>query len=433
PSNILSENFCNKMRKNMEQKVGYRMITYRFRLYCSREELLLYTNRRYNEVLRFYYDILMKETELAGMSRYQISRQLELLSIGARGEDSEATKYPFPYGKVPLYFRRAAINDAIRLHRSYLTGKENGAKPAEEFHASPIYYKGMYKNLTDESVCLKLFDGERWIWEECRLDTCGREFPKEEAMLSPVIKGTGRRAMLHIPVREPVQDVRTVKERMQTEERICAMSFPGGDCFAVLAVLGKDGTLQETKFIRGGDKLLHERQKLVSRMKRNRISMGGDLSGLEGEEHKHLKEKIHHLTEDATHKVSHEIAEFCESRNIRILVVPDYRQNTINMNTLGYLTATNYDWLGRRIISYLKYKAFGKGMVVTGVSRKDISRTCHICGEQVKKYNEGHAPSVQYYGGRNFICPNGHQGNSHLNSAINAGLKFLKSQAEMQE
>lgn len=416
----------------MEAKTGYRTITYRFRLYCNRKDCLEETKRMYNRVLEFYYGVLQQEPELLNLSRQQTMRQLELLTVGARGEETEA-KHPIPYDKVPLYFRRAAISDAIRLYRAYVNGNENGAKAAEEFHASPIYYKGMYKDFCNDSIRLKLFDGERWSWEECRIDLCGREFPENLKMLSPTIKVNGNRTMLHVPVQEPVDDVRTVKERMQTEERICAMSFPGGDCFAVLAVLDREGHLLETKFIRGGKRLAEEKGRLIGRLKRNRESMGGDTSKLPPDENKHIKEKLHNLAEDAAHKVSHQVVSYCEERGIRILVVPNYKQNTINMNELGYLNATSYDWLGRRIISYIKYKAFGRGMVVASVSRKDISRTCHSCGAQVKKYNEGHAPSVNYYGGKNFICPNGHQGNSHLNSAINTGLKFLKAQAEMSE
>lgn len=71
-------------------------------------------------------------------------RQLELLTVGARGTSDEKVKYPIHFEKVPLYFRRAAINDAIRLYRSFVAGEDGGAKYVGSFQTSPIYYKGRW-------------------------------------------------------------------------------------------------------------------------------------------------------------------------------------------------------------------------------------------------------------------------------------------------
>ena len=135
------------------------------------------------------------------------------------------------------------------------------------------------------------------------------------------------------------------------------------------------------------------------------------------------------MTEDAVHKVSREIVEFCKERQISVIVMPNYR-NTLDLNSLGYLSATNYDWLGRRIISYVKYKAFGEGIIPATISTKNIASKCYQCGENVKKYNGQSQPGVRYYGGKNFICPNGHKGNSYFNSAMNVGLNFLRERSE---
>ena len=44
---------------------------------------------------------------------------------------------------------------------------------------------------------------------------------------------------------------------------------------------------------------------------------------------------------------------------------------------------------------------------------------------KIKKYNEGHIPNVNYHGGKLFICPNGHKGNTARNATINIGKQFL--------
>ena len=382
------------------------------------------TKAMYNRALAFYYDVISREPDIWDVPKLQMMRRLELLTIGARGEESGNIKYPVPFEKVPLYFRRAAINDAIRLQGSLRSGGGKGAKPAEHFDASPIYYKGMYKEFTSTSVRLKVFNGDKWVWEDCTIDTCGRTMPAEDQLMSPILVLGKNRAMLHVPVKEEVEDVRTVKERLGGEEKLCAAYFPNSDTMAVLVVLNAEGTLLKTKFINGGRELAHRKKVCLKRIEENRKSMGGDREKLSAEENKALKEKIHRITDDVAHKVSREIVDFCVEQNVNILVVPNYKQS-MDFNRIGYVSATSYDWLGRRIISYTRYKAFGEGIVTATASTKDIASRCYQCGEPVKKYNEGHRPGKNFHGGKNYVCPNGHQGSSYFNSAMNVGRNFL--------
>ena len=419
----------------MEKKIGYQTITYRFRLYCEHKEWLLETQRIYNQVLTFYYQVLEKEAAVAEISSKQKQlRQLELLTIGARGQEKSTVAYPIPYEKVPLYLRRAAANDAIRIYRSISARKikskndevqtlANEIEKNNDFQASPIFYKGMYRGFTSVSIELKLWNGEKWVWEHCEIDTCGYSFPEDAQILSPVLKISNKRIMLHVPIQEEVSDTRTVKERMGTAEHICAAAFPGGDCMAVLVVLDKEGKCQESLFIRGGKQYAHEKKKILNRIRKNRASMGME-EKLPEEENKYLKEKIRNLSDTYAHKVSRQIVNFCENHNVEIVVVPAYHQ-AMNLNEKGYLKATSYDWIGRRIIQYLRYKAFGKGIVVTSVSTKNISSSCHVCGAAIQRFNKNNNPSKNYYGGKNYICPNGHKGNAYFNTAMNVGLSFL--------
>lgn len=409
----------------MSKKAGYRTITYRFRLYCERMDWLVETKNMYNKVLAFYYDVLGREPELWNTPKLKMMRQLELLTVGAREDLEEDVKYPIPFAKVPLYFRRAAINDAIRLHASFRAGADKDAKMAEDFDASPIYYKGMYKEFTSTSVRLKVFNGDKWCWVDCSIDTCGRRMPLEEQMMSPVIVLEKGRAMLHVPVKEEVEDVRTVKERMPEAEKICAVYFPNSDIMAVLVLLSAEGEFLESRFIHGGSELAHRKRVILERIRRNRESMGGNLKELPADENKALKEKIHRMTDDAAHKVSREIVEFCKEHGAGVIAVPKYHQTT-DAQGAAYLAANSYDWLGRRIISYVKYKSFGEGIVTATVSTKDISSRCYLCGERVKKYSGEQLHGKKPQAGKNYMCPGGHSGNSYFNAAMNIGRRFLK-------
>lgn len=411
----------------MDKKKGYRTVTYRFRLYCEHMDWLKETKQMYNKMVAFYYSLMLQEPEILEVPKQKRMRALEEMTVGTR-EGKGNVKYPIPYKKVPLYFRRAAINDAIRLQESVRSRQENRQKEIRKFNTSPIYYKGMYQELTSCSICLKVFTGEEWTWIKCGIDTCGWEFPAPEQMMSPIIVINNGIAMLHVPVREEVDDIRTVKERLEAKEKISAVYFPNADAMAVLVVLNVDGTYVASRFFYGGDKLRHQKKQILERIEKNRKNMGGTKGTLPENENKRWKEKIHRLTEAAVHQISKEIVDFCEEQDVKILVVPGYHQG-MDFNHIGYVNTNNYDWLGRRMISYLKYKAFGKGIVVATASTQGIASTCCQCGAKIKKYNKEMRPGINFYGGTNFLCPNGHRGNSYFNSAMKVGKNFLEQRS----
>lgn len=68
----------------MEKTTGFCTRTFRFRLYCNQEEWLLQTKKIYNEVLQFYYEILLQEQELKAGNTMELMRQLEILSVGTK-------------------------------------------------------------------------------------------------------------------------------------------------------------------------------------------------------------------------------------------------------------------------------------------------------------------------------------------------------------
>lgn len=413
-------------------KSGYITTTYRLKLYCNHPDWIQGTKEYYNKVLTFYYSFLLKHNDLLSLSNHNLMRQLEIMTVGNRQKDAELETV-FPYPKVPLYLRRAAINDGIRLVRSYFTrlkAWEDGTekrKPniAKEFNASPIFYKGMYKEFSEDKISLKLWNGEKWVWEVCMLDNCGRSIPENAQLKSPIIRTTKKGQMLHVPVVQAVEDVRTVKERTDANEMICSISVPNQDYLAVLAIWNQNREQTECHFIRGGKELAHKKQIILNQIKRNESIMG--YVNTNEKRNEKLWDKIRNITEFYAHQVSRQIVNYCKEQNVKIIVVPNY-DASLSLNSIGYIKANEYDWIGRRILQYVKYKAFQEGIVVTSVSARNISNRCHICQEPIKKYNKEYAPSYNFYGGKNYICIKGHRGNSALNSSINIGLKFFSVQ-----
>lgn len=422
-----------------EKRMGYATVTYKLRLYDRHHDWLMNTRQLYNQVVWHYYRILMNETQLLEQGNFYTLRALEEVSIGTkemktRGEEPLWKLENVP--KIPLYFRRAAINTAIGLARSYIVSckvwrKKGTPSQAAAIDCSPVFYKGMYRKFHEDSIQLKLYNGKKWVW--VTYPYSGRRIPEEGKILSPTLKVERRAAYLHVPVETIVEDIRTVKERMKQETRICSVAFPDQDCLAVCTVLERNGRLRDSCFIRGGAKREEQRKKILERLEKSKRSRQIGKSNLTenqynaetGKENAVFYKKLEQINQYYAHKVSREILNYCKNNQIKVIVVPNY-ENTIPFVEHSYLHRNSFRWQGRAIIHNLEYKAFREGILVTTIRPYHISDCCSECGRKIQRYNEGHKASKNYYGGQLFLCPNGHRGNTALNTAKNIGRYFLR-------
>ncbi len=411
---------------------GFAIVTYRMRLYDRHHNWLMITKQIYNQVVWHYYQILTEELSLLEQSNFLLLRLLEKMTIGTkemkeRGEEPAWKLENLP--KIPLYFRRAAINAAIGLARS---GKGNekgkGFPQAAQVNCSPVFYKGMYREFQQDSIQIKVYNGKKWVWMV--FPYVGNRIPKEGAVLSPALKIEKDAAYLHVPVRIQVQDIRTVKERLQEEKAICAVAFPDSDCLAVCVILEKNGRVINNYFIHRGKERDVQRQRVQKRLEKSKKSRQSGKQKKQAFENRSCYRKLKQINQYYAHKVSREILEYCKKNQIKMIVVPDY-ENSIPFWEFSYLHSRVlvnrfYHWQGRAIIQLLKYKAFREGILVTTVRPYHISDSCSECGSKIRRYNEGHKASQNYYGGKLFICPNGHRGNVAWNTAKNIGRYFLR-------
>ncbi len=444
-----------------QERTGYTTVTYKFQLYEKHTEWFATTEMLYNSVVAHYYGILKDRQELMVLSGHDLLRELERLTVGTKemkavGHSAEYPLEDFP--KIPLYFRRAAINNAAGLMRSYMSrfkiwkqqndkGRTVGKEPShpDSFQISPLYYKGMYREWKDDSIELKLYDGEKWRWDRFRYK--GRVLPDGAVCQSPTLVLEKRTVTMHVPVELPVCDTRTVKERMETEQTICAVAFPDYDVLAVAILLDRQGRKLAEKSFRGGNAREKHRRRILERLEKSiesRKSENTDYSKLEKQgntgvsnqvdkaerlsdnrENTILYDKLREINRHYAHQISCEIVDYCVRNNIKIIVVPDYG-SAIEFKDKRYLGTNAFHWQGRSIIKNLRYKAYKEGIVVTSVSSRHISDRCSECGQEIKKYNEGHHPGKNYYGGKLYVCPNGHKGNTAVNTAKNIGRYFLR-------
>ena len=468
---------------------GYAITTYKIQLNYKHLNWFKQTQSLFDAVLAFYYKLLEKQPEALSLSNQNLLRHLELQTIKQR--DGTPPETPLPFEKIPLYFRRAAINATISMYRSY-TSKlrawqagqvESGRLKVESerpeslcdsdsnqnakgilaqnlppstfnfppkgrpsrprhLHMSMLYYKGMYKDFADGSILLKLYTGKTWAWVKHRYT--GRPFPENAELMSPTIVIRKKKVMLYIPVKESVEDSRTAKERVQQNEKFVAVALTGSDSLAVCTTIQADGRATAPYFIKGGKELAHRRKLLLGYTKRGKSNQIGQtdlhqnfpLSTFnlqpEGEELKSGRtnakyyEKITRLTDHYAHEVSRKIVDYAIKQGAKLIVLPELKES-FNQAKKPYLGKTPYDFIGRRIARYVQYKAWQQGLVAMTSKPYYASTRCYHCGAPIARHNtEYQNPSPNFYGGKNFVCKEGHRGSTALNSARNLGKGFYE-------
>ena len=466
---------------------GYAITTYKIQLNYKHLNWFKQTQSLFDAVLAFYYKLLEKQPEALSLSNQNLLRHLELQTIKQR--DGTPPETPLPFEKIPLYFRRAAINAAISMYRSY-TSKlkdwedkqmENGKlkmensgtesqsdselnqigkadlhhnRPLSTFnlppesakkgrpsrpknlHMSMLYYKGMYKDFADGSILLKLYTGKTWAWVKHRYT--GRPFPENAELMSPTIVIKKKKVMLHIPVKEIVEDSRTAKERVQQNEKFVAVALTGSDSLAVCTTIEADGRATAPYFIKGGKELAHRRKLLLGYTKRGLAgnkaprfmthTVGNAALSVPQEQRPNKKyyDKITRLTDHYAHEVSRKIVDYALKQGAKLIVLPELKES-FNQAKKPYLGKTPYDFIGRRIARYVQYKAWQQGLVAMTSKPYYASTLCYHCDAPIAKHNtEYQNPSANFYGGKNFVCKEGHRGSTALNSARNLGKGFYE-------
>lgn len=394
----------------MASNTGYSIITRKLRLCCGHPDWLWKTQDFYNEIESFYYDLLLDHEELWELNSQKTMRALEVLTI--MGRDKQTPENPLPWEKVPLYFRRAAINSAIAAAKSHISRQNTvPGRKAEKLHSAVTYYKGMYKDFSCQEITLKSWTGEQWKWMRCRL--YGKPFPENSELMSPSVIFEKKYLMLHVPVKEFSADTASVKQRVHEGRNICALQFTNGDVFAVATICNGKGKEINTKFWRGGKEYAHRCSLVEKKIQKAKESLGE--SGQKGENRKYWM-RLQHLSENYAHQISSQIVKFCLENQVSVIALPKYKKEYTDYVMIG-----SGNWrplhLSTKICNYLSYKGWKNGLLVIDIYAKGISETCAICGAPVKTVNRQN---------NEYICQNGHRGNRSLNNARNLGQKCIR-------
>lgn len=395
------------------EKIPYYAITVRrYNVLFRHTEWFHQTQALYNEVLLFYYQLYLETFPDEQPGTQEALRILEKLTIV--GRDKQPVPNPLPWKKVPLYFRRAAINTATAAAKSYLA-RDKQEQPTGAFTESVTFYKGMYRDFQGNTISLKLWDGEGWQWSRLRLR--GNTVPEEGQMMSPALVLKKDHAELHIPWKIPVADGRGARERITAENKICSTIFTGQGACAVCCILDSSGKRESSFYIEGGREYANASRQIYDRIKRSEDVQGG--GGNAKANYRYWK-KLKNLHEHYAHQISRQIINYCKIQNASILVLPEYNKDYGNI-ILASVGKNSPLRLVPSIREKLKYKAWQEGIVVLEVQQHNINSVCSQCGAKIRRK------------GADFQCENGHRGSRYLNMAQNLGQKCLDSFKENQK
>lgn len=405
----------------MEKSRYYSVTVRKFAVLTRHMDWMESTQKLYNEILRYYYNLCLdyfqeprKENSAqtkpsdhfqgALPGSMETMRILEKLTVP--GRDKKTVPYPLPWKKVPLYFRRAAINGAISAARSYISRTQRQKERTKTFAEAVTFYKGMYKDFQETEISLKLWTGSGWKWTRCKLR--GNTVPLNGQMMSPALVLNKNHAELHIPWKTPVCDGRSVRERTKAENKICAVVFTNKNACIVCCIVNSLGEMENCLFIKGGDEYSHYCRKVTDKLEKSQKSCGG--VGNPRADAKYW-EKLKNLNDHYAHRFSRQVIDYCEKYGAKILVLPEFEDNHRKQIMLK---AGNFSpiHLSTSVRKKLKYKAWQSGIVVLEIQQHKISSVCSVCGGLITRK------------GSEFFCENGHQGSRYLNSARNLGKKF---------
>lgn len=388
----------------MDKTAYYSVTVRKFSVLSRHRAQMEKTQELYNEILEFYYRLYLDTFQENSTGTTEALRSLEKITIV--GRNREPVPYPLPWKKVPLYFRRAAINGAVAAARSYLS-RDVQKDRSQEFNESVTFYKGMYRDFTENGISLKLWDGNSWKWMHMRLR--GNKIPQDGQMMSPALVLRRKSIELHVPWKMPVRDGRTAKDRMKAGENICSLVFTNRDACIVCCILDLHGKMVDSLFLRGGAEYAHHCRFFWKKLRKSQDS-GGGRENPRG--NIMYWEKLKNISDHYAHQFSRQVINYCRENHAGILVLPvfDDCHRKIIIRSSGRYSPI---YLSTSIREKLKYKAWQAGIVVLETQQHKISSVCSICGSSIKKNNS------------EFVCEKGHRGNRYLNTAKNLGLKCL--------
>ena len=283
-----------------------------------------HTVRIYRHAVLFFLDICVKEWDnietISGSNQRMC--YIESLTIPT----SKHPDVPFPFSarkefyKMPVYLRRAAINEALGMASSYVSNLRNWEK-SDKSKKPPrlpkviasfpcLYRNNMFIQTGSNTARIKVYIRNTWDWLDVTLRNKDCSYIKRNCKLRkecvPTLTKRGKQWFLTFPFKETV----TLSKTDIMKQVILAVDL-GINNACTVSVMTSDGTILERRFLR----LTREEDCLIHSM--NRIKKAQQ----HGNRHTpRLWAKAKGINNDISVKTAHFIMEVAEEFAVDAIV-----------------------------------------------------------------------------------------------------------------
>lgn len=410
----------------LEKKIGTYVTFHKIRLYTEYLEYFNLTSVEFNKLVLIYYSIILRHQEL-----------LENVSVVCRSKIEKMTMVDKQTGEVPdEYFetdapsriRRSACTQAIAQARAYTTkvkraiqDKRTPPNPARKFNLPIQLTKELYAYIDNRKMKIKLYNGKEWKWYECAISKWN--IPKEANILSPKIEINKKIVMLVIPEKCIVENLTTIKERMENNQdiRICGVAFSGRNNIATCVIVDKSGNFIKSRFVKGGDKYKNLISKYLRQIQRSKYKSNKSKDTVGANANRRCWKKISRNSNYYCNFVSRKIVDFCVCNKVEIIALSNIQCDT---ETLTYAKRFNSANLRNRITDYTKLKSFAENILMTFVDMKGKTNKCYKCNELLERNIDKKTKKIIKED--KAICESGHHIDYFFNFAMNIALNCLE-------
>ncbi|WP_430626330.1 RNA-guided endonuclease TnpB family protein [Sulfobacillus thermotolerans] len=379
----------------------------------------------------------------------------------------------------PVVFRRAAINRAIGIAKSYRANRKRweslpehrrGKAPAiPTVRSMPVtLYQGMGLLVREETrsfLRVKVWDGQSWRFEgypvaiapyqrtmlaiaeteQARLDavraearmikkagrdeeaqtllaTEGRQQDGIPVMESGTLFHDGKRWRFHVPLATPIR-VKRAKDQLAENPDLPVTTVDLGVNNLAVAVAFHGAKVKGTLFVPGRPHEQRRFRRLQAIAVRQRKTGGRPKRQANHRIWEHLK----HREDAIAHQVARQIVDFAKRHGSRVIVF-EALSRMKNPKRTGWMKRQNLRrsyWMRGKIMRWVRHMALHEGILVVTRDAQFTSQACPRCGHLGARFCEAtrhHRRGKDVF--RCYAC--GWGGNADLVGALNLRKKWLK-------
>ena len=387
----------------------------------------------YRNAVSFFIDVCDKEwNTLKPLKNLERCSKIEKLTIQTKKNQNPKYDFNERFYKMPVYFRRSAINTATGCYSSYYSNLKNweanpiDKKPTLQLDRSvmPTFYNGGTYVRTDSNTArIKIFHKNDWVWLDVELNNQDVKYIQKHCQFKkecvPTLKKQGKCWYLVFPYED---NVKLQKVDIQ-DQLICAVDL-GLNNNATCSIMQSNGTVVGRKFINLATEKDHL-YKALNRLKKAQQN-GARKCPI-------LWKHVNDLNTDVSRKTAKEIIDFAVLYNVDVIVF-EYLDTQGKKKGKGKQKLVL--WRKQEIQRLVEHKAHILGIRISRICAWNTSKLAFDGSGRVERgtYIQNGKEKYNYS-----ICTfqNGKQYHCDLNATYNIGARYfirelLKSNSVMR-